>query len=93
MDILYFITRTPAIPAAMYLLLLTCAWCFSRLLFDAISILGLIALLMAFLASSGEASMIIALIAVVQLMLSFAGGRLQCGSGVNGGAHALSDRG
>ena len=77
----------------MYLLLLVCAWCFSRLLFDAISILGLIALLMAFLASSGEASMIIALIAVVQLTLSFAGGRLQRGSGVNGGAHALLDRG
>ena len=63
------------------------------MLFDAISILGLIALLMAFLASSGEASMIIALIAVVQLTLSFAGSRLHRGSGVNGGAHALSDRG
>ena len=63
------------------------------MLFDAISILGLIALLMAFLASSGEASMIIALIAVAQITLSFAAGRLERGSGVIGDAHALSDRG
>lgn len=90
MDILYFMTRTPAIPAAMYLLLLACTWCFSRLLFDAVSTLGLIGLLMAFLGSSGEASMIIALIAVIQLTLSFAGSRVQR---MGGGARALSDRG
>lgn len=93
MEILYFIIGTPAIPAAIYLLLLACAWFCSRLLFDALSILGLIGLLMAFLGSSGEASMIIALIAVIQLTLSFAGSRLQRGSGVNGNAHAVSDRG
>lgn len=90
MKIIYFITQTPTIPAAMYLLLLACTWCSSRLLFDALSILGLIGLLMAFLASSGEASMIIALIAVIQLTLSFAGSRVQR---VSGDARALSDRG
>ena len=93
MDILYFITGTPAIPAAFYLLLLACAWFCNRLLFDALSILGLIGLLMAFLASSGAASLIIALIAIIQLTLSFAGSRLQRGSRWNGDAHAVSDRG
>ena len=75
MEILYFMARTPALPAAMYLLILLAAWRFSRLLFDALSILGFIGLLMAFLASSGEAAMVIALIACVHLSLTFAGSR------------------
>lgn len=75
MEILYFLARTPALPAAMYLLILLAAWRFSRLLFDALSILGFIGLLMAFLASSGEAAMVIALIACVHLSLTFAGSR------------------
>ncbi|KRG72399.1 hypothetical protein ABB27_01715 [Stenotrophomonas terrae] len=60
------------------------------MLFDALSTLGLIGLLMAFLGSSGEASMIIALIAVIQLTLSFAGSRVQR---VSGDSRALPDRG
>lgn len=42
-----------ALPAAIYFLLLMAVGFFSRLLFDAIAVLGFTAMLMAFLASSG----------------------------------------
>lgn len=83
MDILYFVARTPALPATMYLLILVAAWYFSRFLFDALSILGFIGLLMAFLASDGEAAMIIAVAACTHLSLSFAGNRKQRRSEIN----------
>ena len=89
MEILYFMARTPALPAAMYVLILVAAWRFNRLLFDALSILGFICLLMAFLASSGEAAMVIALIACVHLTLTFVGSRKQGRSSVK--AHASAE--
>ena len=90
MEILYFMARTPALPAALYLLILVAAWCFSRLLFDALSIFGFIGLLMAFLASHGESAMIIALIALIHLSLTFAGNRKQGRSSIKAQAPAES---
>ena len=89
MEILYFIVRTPTLPVAMYLLILLAAWRFNRLLFDALSIFGFIIMLMAFLASSGEAAVVIALIACVHLSLTFAGCRKQGRSSAK--AHAPAE--
>ena len=91
MEILYFMAHTPALPTAMYLLILVAAWRFNRLLFDALSIFGFICLLMAFLASSGEAAVVIALIACVHLTLTFVGSRKQGRSGVTSEVHAPTD--
>ncbi|MGE8226122.1 MAG: hypothetical protein ACN6RK_10070 [Stenotrophomonas sp.] len=73
----------------MYLLILFAARRFNRLLFDMLSILWFIGLLMAFLASSGEAAMVIALIACIHLSLTFAGSRKQRRSSIK--AHAPAE--